>query len=116
MYHIHTKKSSLDLHTFNFLLSQNFSPEVENSTTVIQRLRNIADQAFDLLSQIQKMDKLNKLGHLGESEKNEHQAQIMLVGILIHLLDQYKYKDSEMVDALKSRFQKFGIGLKEIAA
>jgi len=107
MYHLHTKKSSLDFETYNFVLNQNYGSEIEKSAAQTKRLREIADQSFDLLSQIQKMDKLSKLGHLSTAEQSSFKSQIRLVGILIHTLKQYGYNDNEMMIALVNRFNKF---------
>ena len=79
-------------------------------------LRRIADQSFDLLSQIQKLDKLDKLGHLSSKEQNELLGLTRLVGIMVHILEQYQYQDSEMMDALLSRFHKLDSLKKNEAA
>jgi len=107
MYHIHTQKASFDSNTYNFVLNQTFSPKAENGVEVKTLLGKIADQSFDLLSQIQKLDKLFKLGHLSQKEQSDYKSMISLVGIMIHLLNQYRYNEKEMMDALVNRFQKF---------
>jgi hypothetical protein len=117
MYHIHTKMNSFDSGTYNFILSQDFSAHTKNNPETASRmLRRIADQSFDLLSQIQKLDKLDKLGHLSSKEKSELLGLTRLVGIMVHILEQYKYQDSEMMDALLSRFHKLDSLKKNEAA
>ena len=116
MYHLHTEKTSFDFGTYNFVVNQNFSPKAENGIEAETRLRKIADQSFDLLSQIQKLDKLAKLGHLSQKEQFEYKAMISLVGIMIHVLNQYGYTDKEMMDALLNRFHKFENGQRSVAA
>jgi len=115
MYQIQSKKSSFDIGAYNFVLSLNYGAKHENSSDKENLLRKIADQSFDLLSQVQKLDKLSKLGHLNTSEKAEFQSMIRLVGVMIHILSQYGYSDKEMMDALNSRFLKFESSAKIIA-
>ena len=116
MYHLHTHKTSFDFGTYNFILNQSFSQNSVNNIEVEAHLRKIADQSFDLLSQIQKLDKLSKLGHLSQKEQSEYHSMICLVGIMIHILNQYEYNDKEMVDALVNRFHKFENRSRSVAA
>ena len=115
MYHLNTNALELQNSTFQYITSQQFSPKTENSVEANSRLRAIADQSFDLLAQVQKMEKLSKLGHLSQKETMEYNSLIRLVGIMIHILQEYKYADIEMMDALMKRYHK-NSGITENAA
>ena len=116
MYHLHTKKTLFDFETYDFVLNQTFSLKGENTVEATSLLTKIADQSFDLLSQIQKLDKLFKSGHLTSKEQSDYQSMIRLVGIMIHILNQYNYTDKEMMDALVMRFQKLESYIRSAAA
>lgn len=92
---------------FRYLITKPFSFKSENSEEVNTRLRSIADQTYDLISQIQKLEKLQAIGQLGAKEKREYDSSIRLVALMIHLLLDQNYRDKEMMDALLKRFEKY---------
>lgn len=107
MYHLHTSASELKESTFQYIVSKDISFSENQNPGNPNRLRAIADLSFDLLSQVQKLEKLQKLQQLSKTEQAEYHSTVRLIGIMIHILDEYKYHDSEMMDALTRRYQKF---------
>jgi hypothetical protein len=107
MYHIHTSATELKESTFRFVTSREFAAGNASDPSNPGRLRAIADLSFDLLSQVQKWDKLQKLSQLTDSESAEFHSTLRLVGIMIHILKEYQYTDTEMMDALNRRYQRF---------
>jgi hypothetical protein len=116
MYHLHTSALELSEPTFQYIVSKDFSSSGNQNPGNPNRLRAIADLSFDLLSQVQKMEKLQKLQQLSKSEQAEYHSTVRLIGIMIHILDEYKYQDSEMIHALKRRYQKFSSNTRHNAA
>jgi hypothetical protein len=116
MYHLHTSASELKESTFNFVTTKDFTLSGMGNPKDATRLRAIADLSFDLLSQVQKMEKLQKLHQLSNSELAEYNSTIRLIGIMIHILHEYKYADREMMDALTKRYQKFSVSIRNAAA
>lgn len=114
MYHLHTSALELGDNAFQYISSQNFA--AGNHPQDATRLRAIADLSFDLLSQVQKQEKLFKLQQLSPSEQLEYISNLRLVGIMIHILTEYKYQDVEMMDALTRRYQKFSGSTRSAAA
>ncbi len=92
---------------FRYALSKPFSGSSGNPEEAETRLRSIADQSYDLLGQLQKMEKLNSIGKLSAAEKSEYQNIVRLVGLMIHLLTDQKFSDKEMMDGLLKRYSKF---------
>jgi len=113
MYHLHTSALELSDSTFQYINSQSISKQEGSSES---RLRAMADLSFDLLSDVQKMEKLFKLNQLSKVELAEYTSNIRLIGIMIHILSQYKYQDLEMMGALSKRFQRFaGVAIQTAA-
>lgn len=114
MYHLHTSALELSENAFQYISSKNFASGNDSQDST--RLRAIADLSFDLLSQVQKQEKLFKLQQLSRSEEMEYNSNLRLVGIMIHILHEYKYQDVEMMDALTRRYQKFTGSTQNAAA
>jgi hypothetical protein len=113
MYHLHTSALEFGDNAFQYISSKNFAAGATQDST---RLRAIADLSFDLLSQVQKQEKLFKLQQLSRTEEMEFSSNLRLVGIMIHILHEYKYQDVEMMDALTRRYQKFTGSTQSAAA
>jgi len=116
MYHLHTSALELKESTFQHIGTKDLSASSNQNPGNPNRLRSIADLSFDLLSQVQKLDKLNKLHQLSKTEQAEYNSTVRLIGIMIHVLDQYKYQDNEMMDTLSRRYNKFSGTAQNVAA
>jgi hypothetical protein len=116
MYHLHTTASELKESTFQYIVSKEISSAGNPNSGDPNRLRAIADLSFDLLSQVQKLEKLQKLQQLSKTEQAEYRSTVRLIGVMIHVLDEYKYQDREMMDALTRRYQKFSGTMQNAAA
>jgi len=116
MYHLHTSALELKESTFQYIVSKDLSSSGNQNPGNPNRLRAIADLSFDLLSQVQKLEKLQKLQQLSKAEQAEYHSTVRLIGIMIHILDEYKYQDGEMMDALTRRYQKFSGNTQHNAA
>jgi hypothetical protein len=103
MYPLHTRQTQFTQENLNFILEKDFSVS-QTEGTAKDRLRSIADLAYDLLSRIQKSEKLRKLGQLGKSGEAEFDSNVRLVGLMVHLLRQYKYQDGEMMASLEKKY------------
>ncbi len=109
MFRYQTLRSDLNENAFRYVISKPFSAKSENSEESNLRLRSIADQSYDLISQIQKLEKLQAIGKLTSKEMTEYHLMIRLAGLMIHLLVDQKYEDKEMMDALLKRYQKYAV-------
>jgi hypothetical protein len=116
MYHLHTTALELKESTFQHIVSKDLSFAGNQDAGNPNRLRAIADLSFDLLSQVQKLEKLQKLQQLSKTEQAEYHSTVRLIGIMIHILDEYNYQDREMMDALTRRYQKFSGTIHNAAA
>lgn len=116
MYHIHTNASELKDSAFRFITTQDFKTGATGEGQNPERLRAIADLSFDLLSQVQKWEKLHKLNQLSAQEQAEYFSTIRLVGIMVHILNEYNYTDKEMTDALRRRYQRYEAVVRTAAA
>jgi hypothetical protein len=92
---------------FRHAIGQSFSSKTLNPEESTYRLRSVADQSYDLLSQLRKMEKLRTIGKLSAKETAEYNNIIRLVGLMIHLLLDQKYDDKEMMDSLLKRYEKY---------
>jgi predicted protein tyrosine phosphatase len=101
---LHTSALELGESTLQYITSKTIESGARTQDT--QRLRAIADLSFDLLSQIQKMEKLHKLHQLSGKEESEYHSTLRLVGVMLHILNEYHYQDREMMDALSKRYNK----------
>ena len=113
MYHLHTSALELSGLTFQYIQSKDLSGQPAGNEN---RLRAMADLSFDLLTDVQKMEKLYKLDELSKVELAEYHSTIRLIGIMIHVLNGYKYQDLEMMGALSKRFQRFAGHVGNVAA
>lgn len=108
MYPLHTRQNQLSQETMDFVLSREFT---DSPSADISQLRRIADKSYDLLSRISKSEKLRKLGQLGKNGEAEFDANVRLVGIMIHLLRQYGYDDAEMMGSLEKKYRQISPGI-----
>jgi len=85
-------------------LSRNFGAAGMGGAEEREKLRSIADMAFDLCNKIHKTGKLRKLGQLGKSGEAEYDSNIRLVGLMVHILRNYQYDDAEMMGSLERKY------------
>jgi hypothetical protein len=110
MYPLHTRQTQFTQENLDFILDRDFRVSPPEGTAK-DRLRSIADQAYDLLSRIQKSEKLRKLGQLGKSGEAEFDSNVRLVGLMVHLLRQYQYQDTEMMASLEKKYLQIAPGI-----
>lgn len=110
MYPVSTSETCFSQETFDFILARNFGNNSVSAESG-QKLREIADLAFDLLSRIQKTEKLRKLGQLGKKGEEEFDSNIRLIGIIIHMLRNYQYNDAEMMSGLEKKYRQISPGI-----
>ena len=108
MYPMTTQQNEFSQETLDFILSR---PSTGQEAAGTDRLRSIADQAYDLLSRIQKSEKLRKLGQLGKSGETEFDSNVRLVGLMVHLLKLYGYQDAEMMASLEKKYRQIAPGI-----
>jgi hypothetical protein len=104
MYPLSSQKMVFSQEALEFVMSSDFG-SASNGESEHERLRSIADMAFDLSSKIQKTGKLRKLGQLGKNGEAEYDSNIRLVGLMIHILRSYHYNDAEMMSSLEKKYQ-----------
>lgn len=113
MYPASTQQSVFSQEALEFVLKQPFSTG-QNAES--GSLRKIADLSYDLLSRISKSEKLRKMGQLGKKGEAEFDSNVRLVGLMIHMLNQYGYNDAEMMASLEKKYRQLapGISGKEV--
>ena len=104
MYPLNTQKTVFSQEALEFVMAGDFG-RAGSGNDELDRLRSIADMAFDLCSKIQKTGKLRKLGQLGKNGEAEYDSNIRLVGLMIHILRTYQYNDAEMMSSLEKKYQ-----------
>lgn len=87
----------------------------EDARKFAPQLQSIANQSFDLLAYIQKLENMWRIRPLSPEEKSDIFSLVRLVGLMIHILEEFHYKDGEMMDTLVKRYQKIK-GVAESAA
>ena len=110
MYPLSSQKMVFSQEALEFVMSSDFG-SASNGESEHERLRSIADMAFDLCSKIQKTGKLRKLGQLGKNGEAEYDSNIRLVGLMIHILRSYHYNDAEMMSSLEKKYQSSMAGI-----
>jgi hypothetical protein len=108
MYPLHTNQHQLSQETVDFVLSRDFGAAASADAS---KLRQIADQSYDLLSRISKTEKLRRLGQLGKNGEAEFDANVRLVGMMMHLLQSYGYDDAEMMNSLQKKYHQIAGGI-----
>lgn len=108
MYPLATSANQITEKTYEFVLSHlaNLNATISGNEKT-DRLHTIAGLSFDLLTRVQKWEKLYKLNQLSDSESREYLSTIRLVGIMISILGKYQYSNSEMMQSLVQRFQRY---------
>lgn len=108
MYPVSTQQNAFSQESLEFVLSKSIS-KVEPGDA--GSLRRIADLSYDLLSRISKSEKLRRMGQLGQKGEAEFDSNVRLVGLMIHLLQQYGYNDAEMMASLEKKYRQLAPGI-----